>query len=173
MNFNEPDEHRALRKAVAELGARFGFGYMRDKAKAGQPPSELWQEAAQLGFLGVHLPEEYGGGGAGMYELALVQEELAAAGCSQLMMVVSPTICGTLITRFGTSAQKERWLPSFVNGSRRIFEIACERLGVEPAQAVMIDDLEQNLVGAARIGIRGVLHTDSDTTIRVLDRWFP
>lgn len=48
--------------------------------------------------------------------------------------------------------------------SRRIYALACERLGVAPEQAVMVDDLQQNLDGAARIGIAGVLHTDADTT---------
>jgi putative hydrolase of the HAD superfamily len=56
--------------------------------------------------------------------------------------------------------------------ARRVYAIACERLGVEPEHAVMIDDLEHNLRGAARLGIRGVHHTDSAETIRVLDTWF-
>ena len=61
----------------------------------------------------MNLPEEYGGGGAGMYELSLVLEELAAAGCGLLMMVVSPAICGTIIARFGTEEQKQDWLPAW------------------------------------------------------------
>ena len=65
----------------------------------------------QAGFLGVNLPEEYGGGGGGMVELAIVLEELGAAGCPLLMMVVSPAICGTVIGKFGTDEQKQRWLP--------------------------------------------------------------
>jgi alkylation response protein AidB-like acyl-CoA dehydrogenase len=52
-----------------------------------------------------------------MYELALVLEELSAAGCSQLMMVVSPAICGTVIGRYGTDEQKQRWLPGIADGS--------------------------------------------------------
>lgn len=48
--------------------------------------------------------------------------------------------------------------------SRRIYEIACEKLGVSPTEAVMIDDLQHNLDGAARLGIAGVLHTDAATT---------
>ena len=65
----------------------------------------------------MNLPEEYGGGGAGMYELAIVLEELAAAGCGLLMMVVSPAICGTIIARFGTDEQKQHWLPKIASGS--------------------------------------------------------
>jgi alkylation response protein AidB-like acyl-CoA dehydrogenase len=117
MNFAETEEQQALRKAAAELGARYGFQYTRRKISAGEHTDELWHEAGQLGFIGVNLPEQYGGGGGGMYELALVLEELSAAGCSQLMMVVSPAICGTVIGRFGTAEQKQRWLPGIADGS--------------------------------------------------------
>ena len=51
-----------------------------------------------------------------MYELAIVGEELNAAGCGLLMMVVSPAINGTIIGRFGTSEQKQRWLPGIASG---------------------------------------------------------
>ncbi|HEV7194136.1 MAG TPA: acyl-CoA dehydrogenase [Jatrophihabitantaceae bacterium] len=117
MNFTETDEQKALRDAVAELGGRYGYEYTRAKVKAGEHTDELWGEAGKLGFLGVNLPEEHGGGGGGMYELSLVEEELAAAGSSQLMMVVSPAICGTVIARFGTSEQKQRWLPGIADGT--------------------------------------------------------
>ncbi|MFE7167930.1 HAD family hydrolase [Streptomyces sp. NPDC057616] len=56
--------------------------------------------------------------------------------------------------------------------SRRIYAIACERLGVAPEEAVMIDDLRQNLDGAARIGIGGVLHTGAADTRRQLAERF-
>lgn len=52
--------------------------------------------------------------------------------------------------------------------SRKIYAIACEQLGVRPTQAVMIDDLRQNLDGAARLGIAGILHTDAAETRRQL-----
>jgi len=56
--------------------------------------------------------------------------------------------------------------------SRRIYAIACERLGIDPLQAVMVDDLQQNLDGAARLGIAGVLHTDAaDTRKQLTDRF--
>ncbi|MBC2904610.1 acyl-CoA dehydrogenase family protein [Streptomyces cupreus] len=105
----ETEEHKALRAAVAALGRRHGRGYDRES---------LWSEAAKLGYLGVNLPEEYGGGGGGIAELSLVLEELGAAGCPLLMMVVSPAICGTVISRFGTDAQKREWLPGLADGTR-------------------------------------------------------
>jgi alkylation response protein AidB-like acyl-CoA dehydrogenase len=116
MNFVESEEQLALRKAVAELGRRYGHEYTAPRARAREPLTELWAEAGKSGFVGVNLPTEYGGGGAGMYELAIVGEELNAAGCGLLMLVVSPAINGTIISRFGTDDQKQRWLPGIASG---------------------------------------------------------
>lgn len=114
----ETEEHKALRTAVAALGKRYGREYLARVAREGGHPDELWADAAKLGYLGVNLPEEYGGGGGGIAELSIVLEELGAAGCPLLMMVVSPAICGTVISRFGTEAQKQAWLPGLADGTR-------------------------------------------------------
>ncbi|HLR99766.1 acyl-CoA dehydrogenase [Mycolicibacillus parakoreensis] len=116
-SFIESDERRALREAVAAMAANYGQEYYLAKARAGQHTDELWAEAGKLGFLGVNLPEQYGGGGAGMYELSLVMEEMSANGCGLLMMVVSPAINGTIISKFGTDEQKQRWIPGIADGS--------------------------------------------------------
>ncbi|MFE3674930.1 acyl-CoA dehydrogenase family protein [Streptomyces griseus] len=113
----ETEEHQALRAAVAALGKRYGRAYMTTVVREGNHTDELWAEAAKLGYLGVNLPEEYGGGGGGMAELSIVLEELGAAGSPLLMMIVSPAICGTVIARFGTDQQKRTWLPGLADGS--------------------------------------------------------
>ncbi|MGO4462954.1 acyl-CoA dehydrogenase family protein [Streptomyces sp. M-16] len=114
----ESKEHKALRAAVAALGQKYGREYLARIAREGGHPDELWADAARLGYLGVSIPEEYGGGGGGIAELSLVLEELGAAGCPLLMMVVSPAICATVIARFGTEAQKRAWLPGLADGTR-------------------------------------------------------
>jgi alkylation response protein AidB-like acyl-CoA dehydrogenase len=116
-SFTENVERQALRKAVAGLVSNYGQAYYLEKARAQQHTDELWNEAGKLGFLGVNLPEQYGGGGAGMYELSLVMEEMSAHGCGLLMMVVSPAINGTIISKFGTDEQKQQWLPGIADGS--------------------------------------------------------
>jgi alkylation response protein AidB-like acyl-CoA dehydrogenase len=116
----ETEEQRDLRAAVAALGKRFGREYFAGVVRDGKHTDELWAEAAKLGYLGVNLPEEYGGGGSGMAELAIVLEELGAAGCPLLMLVVSPAICGTVIARFGTEEQKRQWLPGLADGSLKM-----------------------------------------------------
>jgi alkylation response protein AidB-like acyl-CoA dehydrogenase len=117
MSFIESEERRALRKAVGELGKKYGYDWFNQQARSGGHTTELWLEAGKLGYLGVNLPEEYGGGGGGMADLSIVLEELGAAGCPLLMLVVSPSICGTVIARFGTGEQKQRWLPGLADGT--------------------------------------------------------
>jgi alkylation response protein AidB-like acyl-CoA dehydrogenase len=117
LDFDEGDELRDLRAAVADLAGRYGHRWFLEQARTGGTVQELWAEAGKAGFLGVNLPEEHGGGGGGMVELAVVLEELGAAGCPLLMMVVSPAICGTVIARYGTPEQRDRWLPGIADGT--------------------------------------------------------
>jgi alkylation response protein AidB-like acyl-CoA dehydrogenase len=114
------DEERLLREAVAGIASSYGPAYIRSKHDAGLPPSELWDALAEKGYLGVNIPEEYGGGGRGMTELAAVGEELAAAGCSLLLLVVSPAIAGSILARHGSEDQKDRWLRGIGAGTTKI-----------------------------------------------------
>jgi hypothetical protein len=65
----------------------------------------------------VAVPEEYGGGGGEIGDLAAVLEELATAGCPLMMMVVSPAIVGTIVAQYGSGEQKKRWLPGIADGT--------------------------------------------------------
>jgi len=115
--FQETEERQALRQEVAKLASNFGREYISKKIEAGEKTTELWNAIGKAGYLGVNLPEEYGGGGGGIGDVAAVCEELAAAGCPLLLMVVSPAICGSVIARFGTEEQKRKWIPGICDGS--------------------------------------------------------
>ena len=115
--FTEPEERQELRRQVARLAAKYGRDYFTEQARSGGKTTDLWLEIGKLGYLGVNLPEEYGGGGGGIADIAAVCEELAAQGCPLLMMVVSPAICGTIIARYGTEEQKQHWLPGIADGT--------------------------------------------------------
>ena len=123
MDFAESAEHEMLRAAVRDIGRQYGHEYFAEKSRTGEKADELWKTVGDHGFLGLHLPEEYGGGGGGMVELAIVCEELAAQGCPLLLILVSPAICGELLSRFGTDAQKERWLRPMAAGAKMVFAI--------------------------------------------------
>jgi alkylation response protein AidB-like acyl-CoA dehydrogenase len=117
MDFTETEEHAALRSAVAELGREFGIDYWLARARKHESTDELWDKAAKLGFIGINIPEQYGGGGAGITELAIVCEELAAAGSPLLLLVVSPAICATILAQTGTPEQQQRFLPGMAAGT--------------------------------------------------------
>ena len=124
MDFAPTEEHELLRSAVSEIARSFGHEYFVAQARSGEKTDELWDAVAAQGFLGVHVPEEYGGGGAGMVELAIVTEEVAAAGCPLLLVVVvSAAICAALIARFGTAGQRDAWLPGLAAGEKMAFAI--------------------------------------------------
>ncbi len=116
-SFTESEERQELRRQVAKLASKYGREYFTEKARSGGKTTDLWLAMGKNGYLGINIPEEYGGGGGGIGDIAAVCEELAAQGCPLLMMVVSPAICGTVIARYGTEEQKQRWLPGIADGT--------------------------------------------------------
>jgi alkylation response protein AidB-like acyl-CoA dehydrogenase len=116
----ETDERRALRAAVGALVGRYGRAYFQDVTRKGERPDALWAELGRSGYLGVHLPEEFGGGGGGLEDLALVIEETAAQGCPMFMLVISPAIAGSMLVAHGSAEQKARWLPGIADGTKKV-----------------------------------------------------
>ena len=100
-----------LRAAVGGIAGGFGHAYYLAQGRSGGKTDELWGALADGGFVGVNIPAEYGGGGQGLAELALVCEECAAAGVPLLLLLVSPAICGSILARFGTAEQKRAVAP--------------------------------------------------------------
>jgi alkylation response protein AidB-like acyl-CoA dehydrogenase len=114
------DEERQIREAVRGICSGFGPDYVAGLYERGEPPAELWHALAEKGYLGVNLPEEWGGGGLGMAALATVGEEISASGNSLLLIVVSPAIAGSILARHGSDDQKERWLRGIAAGTTRL-----------------------------------------------------
>jgi alkylation response protein AidB-like acyl-CoA dehydrogenase len=119
-DFEESPETAMLRASVAKVTAGFGAGYYQERAASGGRTTELWEALGDAGFIGVNLPERFGGGGGGIAELAVVCEETAAAGCPLLLLLVSSAISGEIITRYGLEEQKDRWLPGLASGREKM-----------------------------------------------------
>jgi alkylation response protein AidB-like acyl-CoA dehydrogenase len=117
---NDDAERVLLRKSIAATVAPFGGSYFRERAGRGEHTHELWAAAVKGGFTSVNLPEEYGGGGAGLSELAVVCEEIATGGAPLLLMVVHSAICGPVIAEFGTADQRAEWLPRWTEPDFRM-----------------------------------------------------
>src|ERR1700683_5098631 len=120
MDFRETEEQAMLREAVDGIASKYGHSYFTERARTGGRTDELWNQLGEAGFLRVNVPEEYGGGGMGISELAIVLEQLGTNGCPLLLLVVSPAICATIIARFGSEEQKRKWLPGFATAQLKM-----------------------------------------------------
>lgn len=120
MDFSLSDEHADLKAAVASIVKPYGGAYYAEHSKNREPCDEVWQALGEAGLIGVNIPEAFGGGGAGMLELALVAEESAAQGVPLLLILVSAAISAEVITEFGTDDQRQAWLPGLADGTSKM-----------------------------------------------------
>ncbi len=119
MDFQLSEEQRLMIETASRIGTEFGLDYWREQDAKKSFPTEAWIAFCEAGLGGVALPEEYGGSGLGMLDMALVIEALSAAGggstLAQLFMI-NPIFGGVALAKFGTSAQKDAMLPALIQG---------------------------------------------------------
>ena len=97
--FATSQEEQAIRDAVHDIVDSFGPDYYQRQVDDGANCGELWNALGTKGYLGVHLPEKYGGGGLGLRELAIVVQETALGGCPLQAMLFSAGVTGTILNR--------------------------------------------------------------------------
>jgi alkylation response protein AidB-like acyl-CoA dehydrogenase len=117
MDFDLTDEHRMLQQAVRQFVAKEVAPRARHVDETGEFPWETLRPMAKLGFLGLNVPEEYGGAGADALSVVLMLEEFGR-GCGSTGLIVAAHLglaCGPLLL-FGTEAQKRRWLKPLATG---------------------------------------------------------
>jgi len=121
MDFAFTPEQERIREAIAKLCTQFDDDYWLAHDKSGEFPLELHQACARDGWLGIAMPEEYGGAGLGIIEAALMMQTIAESGagfsgCSTVHMNIfglNPVVV------FGSEEQKRRWLPALIAGKER------------------------------------------------------
>ncbi|MET0863119.1 MAG: acyl-CoA dehydrogenase family protein, partial [Nakamurella sp.] len=102
-DFAEPAEYADLRAAIREITLAHGPAEYAEHGRTSTPMTALWADLGKAGFIGINVPAEFGGGGAGMAELAMVAEESAAAGCPLLTLLVSSAIGVEVLRRHGSA----------------------------------------------------------------------
>lgn len=110
-----------MRDAVAKICARFGEDYWLERDRAGGFPHELHQALAQDGWLGICIPEQYGGSGLGVTEAAIMMQTIAASGAGMAgASAVHMNIFGlNPVVVFGSDEQKRRMLPPLIAGKEK------------------------------------------------------
>src|SRR5712692_10620627 len=117
MDFELTDAQNEIVCGVRALCQRFPDEYWRGKDARHEFPHDFYQAIADAGFLGVAIPEEYGGSGLGITEAALVMREVAYAGAMNAASAIHLSIFGlTPIVMHGTEEMKRRHLPRVVSG---------------------------------------------------------
>ena len=118
MDFALSPEQESIRDAVAKLCERFDDAYWLARDADGAFPHELHQALAAEGFLGMCIPQEYGGSGLGITEAAIMMQAIAQSGaCMSGASAVHMNIFGlNPVVVFGTHEQKSRMLPPLIAG---------------------------------------------------------
>jgi acyl-CoA dehydrogenase len=118
MDFNFSEEQEHIRNAVEKLCAPFNDDYWLRKDQEGSFPDDFHQALGEAGWLGIAMPEAYGGAGLGITEAALMMQTIAATGAGLSgASAVHMNIFGLHpVVVFGTDEQKKRWLPPLIEG---------------------------------------------------------
>lgn len=120
MDFGESDMERMIRSGIREITESYDETYWRDVRNNNKRPEEFKQDLADAGWLGMMIPEEYGGQGMGLQEVAIATEELSKSGGGRTASNLLSTPCyygGGYLPEHASEEIKEEWLPRFANGT--------------------------------------------------------
>ncbi len=118
MNFELNEDQQAIVEAAERICSKFPLDYWLERDRNGGFPEEFYREVADGGWLGIAMPEEYGGAGLGITEAALFLRAIAAGGgAQQAASAIHLNIFGLHpVVLFGTEEQKRRMLPPMIKG---------------------------------------------------------
>lgn len=118
MNFQESEEHRLIRESVRKLCSEFTDEYWERHDREGVFPDTFFAKMAAAGWIGIAMPEQYGGAGQGIQEAAIVLEEVAASGAAMNgATAIHLSIFGMHpIVKHGSAALREKYLPDVAAG---------------------------------------------------------
>lgn len=115
------EEQKMLRESARKLNDRFAtIDYIRKLDRERLYPYELYDAWIEAGMLALPFPEEYGGLGKDVYDMAIIAEELSVPSSDMIMALGGSMFCGLNVARQGTDAQKKRFLPQLLSGEIRM-----------------------------------------------------
>ena len=122
MNFNETEEQRLIRESVRKLCSAFSDDYWEERDREGKFPDTFFDEMAAAGWIGIAMPEKYGGAGKGIQEAAIILEEVAASGAA--MNGATPIHLAIFgmhpVVKHGSEFMREKYLPPVARGELQV-----------------------------------------------------
>lgn len=122
MDLDLSNEQKMMVETARRVGKDFGLEYWREKDARKAFPAEAWSAICEAGLCGVALPEQYGGSGRGMLDMALIIEALAASGAGSTvgqLFMCNPIFGGVAISRYGSDAMRKELLPGLISGEKQ------------------------------------------------------
>jgi alkylation response protein AidB-like acyl-CoA dehydrogenase len=119
MNFELSKEQREIKERAVEFADRAVAPYAAELDREDHFPAETFEKLADIGFMGLCVPEEYGGAGADFLSYVLLLEEISRADAGVGVTLAVHTSAGTLpILMYGDDEQKARWVPNLARGEK-------------------------------------------------------
>ena len=119
MDFELSDEQAAFRELMRDFARREIKPVAREMEQSGRYPAEIVEQMRELGLFGLLVAPEHGGAGVDAVSYAIVFEELARAWMGITGIIGTHSMATLLLSRYGTQAQQQRWLPDLASGARR------------------------------------------------------
>jgi len=117
MDYGLTKQQKEIQKAVREfVKGEFKEEIIEELVEKHEYPIKIWKKAAELGFIGIHFPEEYSGEGLGVLENILVAEELCKGDSSVGACLIQSAYASEIVLHFGSEEQKKKWLPKVAEG---------------------------------------------------------
>ena len=117
MNFGYTETQKMIAASIRDFAAQHISPHVMDWDEQQVFPIDLFRKIGEMGFMGILVPEQYGGSGLGYHEYILILEELSKVdGSIGLSVAAHNSLCTGHILQFGNAAQKEKWLPKLATG---------------------------------------------------------
>ena len=177
MDFDLTEEQRLIRETARDFAAREIAPKAAELDKSGRWPTEIVKRMGELGFLGMAVPEEFGGAGMDTLSYALAMEEISAAcaSCGVIMSVNNSLFCDPIL-KFGTDAQKKEVLTPCARGEKLGCFGLTEPMSGSDAQTMVTNAVKQGdswVLDGAKNWITNGPHADFILVFAVTDRSTP
>jgi alkylation response protein AidB-like acyl-CoA dehydrogenase len=117
MNFQFSEEQELIAASARDFAEQYIRPHIMEWDESQHFPKDVLQKAGEMGFMGIFIPEEYGGSGLGYHEYAAIIEEIAKVDPSiGLSIAAHNSLCTGHIYYFGNEKQKKKWLPKLASG---------------------------------------------------------
>lgn len=160
MDFELDTEQKMIVQAASEIAEDFSPEYWRKKDRDHEFPDKFWKALVDAGFAGMMIPEKYGGGEMGMFEMILAMETLSSKSCGMAgtwFLVLTSVFGGLSIANHGNEGQKEKYLPRIVKGTEFCLALTEPDAGTNTlnTQTMAIEDGEEYVINGRKTFISG------------------